>query len=228
MYISTLNNKLQDDLSRLEHIDAIKFGKGRGLVYLDMGHMWKSYFRTRMRDFSLILTTDSSERVRAIMQFVEKRIARVIPKNVIDNIHLIVFGKGANGREQCINNPRLSGVGWHIAPWPSEQKLLNIPFPALPVSLPHGVPIACKGTMPRKGGRPFLVISLGLVNPVLAVLDCHPSLSGELLKFPWPCEGRRPWSSNLEAASYVGPRDRARLIIASPRLPSSNTANTDP
>ena len=105
-----------------------------------------------MRDFSIILPTDSSERVRAIMQFVEKRIVRFIPKHVIDQIHLIVFGKGPDGWEQCINNPTLSGAGWHNAPWPSEQRLLNMPLPALPVSPPQGVPIACIGTMPRKGG----------------------------------------------------------------------------
>ena len=53
-YISTMNNKLQDELPRPKHKEAVKFGQDRGLKYVDVGRTAKSYFGRRLGEFPRI------------------------------------------------------------------------------------------------------------------------------------------------------------------------------
>ena len=79
MYISTIRNKLQDELSRLGNSEARLHGIDRGLAYVDVGPTVRSYLSQRLREFTIILPSDNEGRVRTIMQYVEKRIVRHIP-----------------------------------------------------------------------------------------------------------------------------------------------------
>lgn len=107
MYISPLNNKLQDELPRLNHREAAAHGIASGLQYVDVAEIAKAYFERRLHDFSVILPTDNPERVRAIMQFVEKRIVRFIPVGVMESTHVYALGLGTHGWGLYKKHPRL-------------------------------------------------------------------------------------------------------------------------
>lgn len=83
MYISSSNNKLHGESPRLINPDAIIYGDERGIPYIDVGHIAKSYFDCRFVIPPLGIPTDKPERVRTIMQYVAKRIVRFIPSQIM-------------------------------------------------------------------------------------------------------------------------------------------------
>ena len=80
LYISSRNNVMCDDLPRLLGGDAHEYARARGLKRVKIEHVVASYLEERMKALSLILPSDSSDRAKAIMQHVEKRVVRNIPR----------------------------------------------------------------------------------------------------------------------------------------------------
>ena len=71
---SPLNNKLCDELSRLELSEAHKLAENSKLEFRDIHQTFKWYLDDKVRSLTLVLPSDAPERVRAIMQQVEKRL----------------------------------------------------------------------------------------------------------------------------------------------------------
>ena len=149
-YISTLRNKLQDHLSRLDNIDAISYGIELGMSYVDVGPTVRAYLCNRMGEFSSIPPADNSERVRTIMQFVEKRILRHAPRNIMESTQFYAMVIGANKWGAYTMNERLVGTEWAIIPWPSECQLLGLPMAEVELKPGYqGQNSACVGTVPH-------------------------------------------------------------------------------
>ena len=55
MYISTLRNKIPDELSRLPHDEALAYGAQLGMMYRDCGPSVESYLGQRTQQYSLVL-----------------------------------------------------------------------------------------------------------------------------------------------------------------------------
>ena len=99
-FISSSNNNLRGELSRFTLDDpAMQFGKW-DLPFSDVLPALKWFLAERLGNLSLILPTDLPGRVRAIMQFVEKRMARPIPERVKSQTQFVFFGAGPNWRLQ--------------------------------------------------------------------------------------------------------------------------------
>ena len=126
MYISTLNNKLQDELSRLQHDESIQLGQRLCLAYLDVRNIARSYLGTRMREFPLILPTDSSERAHHNAVRRETHRAKHTATHQRQYAYCGLWPRcGRVGFPRP--RPRLESVVRHIAPWPSDQSMMGIP-----------------------------------------------------------------------------------------------------
>ena len=128
MCTSILNNNSQDESSRLKRDEAIQLGQRQGMRYIDVGAAIKSYLSKRMRGFSVIPPSESIERVRIIMQYVEKRTVWFIPPHIFTNLHICAFGIGAGGCGYYVKHPRIETVNWPVTPWQSEQTLMGLPI----------------------------------------------------------------------------------------------------
>ena len=219
MYISSSNNVLQDELSRLDSREAILHGEGKGFEYVDVSRVTHHYFVRRLSEFSIILPTDSDDRVRSIMQYVEKRIVRHIPPNIISRLHVTYCGLGSNHWSGITNNPRLSGLKGRVMPWPSECSALG-QSPGLPTRNPGWNVFV--GSIPHNAhDLAFLHEALCAVEPVLLVVDCHPSLRFNPQSFPWLTRNRRHWDWLVSAAALGEPQARDRKFHVSTNMPGA-------
>ena len=114
LYISALGNKIKDEipppLPRLPNAEAIQYGIGLGLRYVDSEPIANTYFEDRLRVFSIVHPADNTGRVRTTMQYVEKRGVRYIPSHVMCNIHIFpsvwaLTGGGISGNTHDWNPP---------------------------------------------------------------------------------------------------------------------------
>ena len=96
-FISLSNNKICDELSRFVSDDPAKQFGNWGLSFIDVLPTSKWFLAERLSNLSLILPTDFPDRVRAIMQFVEKRMVRSIPECVKSQTQFVFFGDGLTG-----------------------------------------------------------------------------------------------------------------------------------
>ena len=85
-YISSQNNKLCDEMSRREFDDPKLLLEEFGLAYVDVMPTFVWFLKERLMDLSLVLPVDKPQRVQNIMQLVEKRIVRQIPRGVTNGL----------------------------------------------------------------------------------------------------------------------------------------------
>ena len=85
-----------DNLSRLDPAGVQEFADSAGIALADVLPTFQWFLADRIRQRSLILPTDSPERVRLIMQFVEKRIVSEIPHRVRPRAKCFFLGKGSD------------------------------------------------------------------------------------------------------------------------------------
>ena len=109
LYVATLNNELCDKLPRIDTKEAHEYAAVKGLKYVDISESPKWYMRERMRSLSLVLPPDHPDRVRSIMQQVEKRAVRIIGRGILPRLRDHVCGRGVGNW----GNRR-------ITKWPSE------------------------------------------------------------------------------------------------------------
>ena len=217
MYISPANNVLQDELSRLDTTEAIAHGQDLGFDYVNVSGATQHYFRQRLAEFAIILPTDNEERARSIMQYVEKRIVRHIPHSQLCGVSVCYLGRGATGWSSVRGNNRLSSVQRTCLHWPSECELLGLEIPQVPNFL-TGCSV-CIGTVPHlPRDHKFFAAVLAELNPMLMVVDCHPSLKFGTNTLPWLGKGRRHWSWVVSTASFGEPQARDRRIHVSTRM----------
>ena len=81
-YISSGNNVFCDELSRMTPEQSLKHGCDAGYSFVDVLTTFQWYLSERLTSLSLVLPTDPPGRVMRIMQFVENRRVRSIPKHV--------------------------------------------------------------------------------------------------------------------------------------------------
>ena len=93
MYIFDLDNVLRYDLSRLTKQKAIGHGELLGYVFVDVDEIDISYFAMRLSEFAAISPSDNHERMNAIAQYVEKRIARRVAPSVLRHTAIVAFWK---------------------------------------------------------------------------------------------------------------------------------------
>ena len=111
MYVSTVNNKVQCDLSRFPNRASVLQGGSLGFNYVAVSTIVWPYVASRLHSPGLILSSDNNARSRLIMQFVEKMIAIYIPEEVLRNIRVTIFGDGSRDWCDVVNN-RLVGRVW--------------------------------------------------------------------------------------------------------------------
>ena len=230
MYVSTLRNKLQDELSRLDKDKAIAHGVAPGLVYVDVGPTVREYIQKRMREFALVSPTGNEARLRVIMQYVEKRIVRHIPSRILKSMLICAFGIGSNRRYNITKHEKVACVGRGIIPWPSELSC-NAEFAATNTHFPtqKGTTHACIGTVPHlELDRKFTLGWIVSTDPLVMVLDCHPQLIGYIGDFPWFRRNRRYWSWKMEASAYGGTKARSRIVLVSSRLSDKSADHMAP
>ena len=100
--------------------EAAKHGESSGCKFVDITEMVKVYLADRLRSFAVILPTDSSARGAPIMQYVEKRIVRCIPRHIPNCIHVFALGRWANLWKNICGCQAVAGATRHTVPWPSE------------------------------------------------------------------------------------------------------------
>ena len=139
-----------------------------------------------MREFSFILQSDSNERVRVIMQYVEKRIVRFNPPQILTNLHIVAFGMGTSGWGQYKTHPVIETDNWAVTPWPSERNIMGLPSECVPIRPGcEGKSNACVGTIPHMAeDTKFLIRSLRSGSPIITVFECHPSLGPRIFGNP--------------------------------------------
>ena len=206
MYITTLRNKLQGELCRLDNDDAAKHGAALGLTFVDVGPTVRGYFNRRMGDFALVLPTDNDERVRTIMQYVEKRIVRHLPMQIPNRAKICAFGVGANRWDTVTTHAKLQGLTWETIPWPSER-MANSPYLSTQTPSPcgYGLTSACVGAIPHSElDRVHMKEWLQTTNPLITVFDCRPLSVSWVRNLAWLKHNRRVWSWAIETSSYEG------------------------
>ena len=111
LYVSSLNNVWCDDLSRQQGAGAHSYAAEKGLKWVGIESTFQCYLNERLHALSLILPTDNPERVREIMQNVEKRIARAFPRDVIASVAVVFLDVGAGNWSRV----------WETSPLPMAQ-----------------------------------------------------------------------------------------------------------
>ena len=105
-------NVISDTLSRLEDDHAHAYAVSCGSTRLDIEETCKWYLTDRASSHSLILPTDHSDRVMAIMRKVEKRAFRTKDRSLLPSLSVVVMGKGlAIGAESRMASPCKGGIG---------------------------------------------------------------------------------------------------------------------
>ena len=209
-YISSQNNKLCDELSRRIFSDPAREFLEFGLDYIAVVDTFVWFLRGRLRDFSLILPSDLPDRVRYIMQFVEKRMVREIPKGVSDRLCVWFLGGGANWWIQVRTTMETMGIRTQCCPWPSEKFTQNDYPPCHHGCEENNILIF---TIPSQSvdieyARERV---LGL-RPKLILLDAHPRRNPPSHLFQGCNKGRTSWNWCVNVASLGAAQSRARRV----------------
>ena len=199
------------------------------MTFADAQSIAMDYFGARLRNFSVMLPSDSGERVMSIMQFVEKRIVRYAHRAMLEITVLVCFGQGSDGWGRRIGYARIEGLRASVMPWPSEQEILGAPTPTLPIDSTKCEHLVCIGTFPHgKDDTQYLSEIMTRINASLIVFDCHPNLCKHVCKQEWMYKHRRLWRWQLDASAYGEPQARFRTVIVSTRLVGPNADNMGP
>ena len=216
MYISTSNNRMQDELSRLGLGGSIELGVTRGYTFVDVSYVAHRYFHNRMAEFALVLPTEDAEAAKRIRKFVEKRLVRHIPLRIMTQCAIVVFGVGLNGGSAVRQHPRLAGVTWRAIPWPSETQLLEAQDTPIADTEYIQRACACLFTMPHnEADSRFLNEKLSAVSPKVVVFGCHPLRAKNILRhseYPWIFRDRSTWAWQINSALLGEPQSRDRCI----------------
>ena len=219
MYISTPNNRLQDELSRLSTSEAIQRGNNLGYTYKDIFEIVRHYFQNILSDFALLLPTDSTDTVCRIRQFVEKRIVRHIPQTMMVAWRIAIFGTGTNGWSKIRCHPMVAGLDWKVTPCPVELKRLERPPPPVGNSNIYCEVSACVFTTPHDSGDlEYLASALKLMTPKLLVRDEHPAQMRKRRSSDspaWLSGNKISWSWAIHTALFGDPQMRERVIRVS-------------
>ena len=84
-----------------------------------------TYLADRRRSFAALLPTDTNDHVEAVMQYVEKLIARKFPSSVGPMIHILALGYVANYWRKFALHVVAQHSTWGLVPWPSVIHLLG-------------------------------------------------------------------------------------------------------
>ena len=91
-YISSPRNEICDQLSRLAMDKCPAYAKQHGVALVGTLSVFHWFLAERIANRSLIIPSDPPERVQLIMQFVEKRIVREIPRDVSASAEIFAPG----------------------------------------------------------------------------------------------------------------------------------------
>lgn len=143
-----------------------------GLEYVGVVKTFVRFLRGRLRDFSLTLPSDLPDRVRSIMQFVEKRMVGEIPKGVENKVCVWFLGGGANWWIQVRKAIEGLGIKTQCCPWPSGQ-LTKPTF--RPISGNSEVTNILIFTIPSDpADTKYARESVSALGPKLILRDAHP------------------------------------------------------
>ena len=119
---------------------------------MDVEETVTAYLEGAIQSFDVLLPTDHNDRVAAVMQYVEKRIARSGHNSIMRRVNCYAMGLGANSWSPVAIRERLRAAHRSIIPRPSELGELKSPKPALvapPITLRGDSITALLCTVPR-------------------------------------------------------------------------------
>ena len=208
MCVSPLNNKVCDDLSRLEHDEARAHAQALGIHPVDIAQVFMRYVAERVRTPSLIRPTDPPGRAKAIMQHVEKRTVRAIPRNCMQNVVVVYMGTGVGYWARIHDGSPIGRNKGVYLPWPNETGY-DQQWPK------HGsVPSdrhVIMGTYPRdRDNQKYFWGCLQACFPEIVVLNSHPM--AQRLESRLESHNVASWSWLVDAASLGAPLSCIRRI----------------
>ena len=95
-YIRSPRNEICDQLSRLDTDECPAYAAKLGVALVETLSVFQWFLAERVANRSLILPSDPPDRAQLVMQFVEKRIAREIPRQILVSAKISFLGHGAD------------------------------------------------------------------------------------------------------------------------------------
>ena len=123
-YISSSRNAVGDKSSRISMPECSEYARSQGLELVDALTTPRWFLAERRWRRPLVLSCDSPDRVRLIMQFSEKRIIRHISPPISDSAHLPFVGLAADAWVLCEQAANSQGLLTARFAWPSERALM--------------------------------------------------------------------------------------------------------
>ena len=210
VFVSSLNNTVCDDLSRLQEGEAHAYARKLGLTYVDTVSTLRWYLDERMRSLSLVLPSDSSERVRAIMQQVEKRVVRSVPRPGLVDLTTVCLGQGVGVWPQVCKTSPLPLDRVSYLPWPSEPGCIH-DWPVAHGRAP-GTYVMLFTAPHQTRDLTYLQLCMKACRPDIVVYDSHPALKGK--GKPTLPSDMTSWSWLVNASHLGAPTSCIRRMTA--------------
>ena len=87
--MSSRDNVICDDLSRLLGEEPHDYARRKGFTAVAIEQVVRWYLEERTQSVALILPSDATDRVKSIMQHVEKRVVRTIPRDTFSPVVIV-------------------------------------------------------------------------------------------------------------------------------------------
>ena len=205
LYISTSNNVYCDDLTRLSTEQSQSLAADFGWIYHCAQPLLQWFLKDNLPRLILLLPCDDPEQTRFLLQLVEKRTHRKIPKAILDTYTIFLFGRGFGNFERLASEN--DHIQFKLFHWPSEGDSHN--------PQPYGTNnLAIFSQPPSPSDWDYIAFSLSLIQPLIFVFDIHPKhiITNQQSKLLGLEEGTT-WTWEINSSSLGSATSRIRSVI---------------